>query len=265
MATTTASAISLPKPFAEGNPVEWFQKYDICCTANGWENEAKAKRLPTLLEGEALAVWLELSEAEQKSYKDAKAKIIERMGPMQFTSMDNFHYRRLLPGESLSVFVHELKRLLDHAMPKADATMRKTLLTHQFLTGIPVEVSKQLRAAGDIDDLDKLIQRAKLLMALDCGEKTAAVGLKQQTDAVEALQLKMTALTEQVAALTTQRRNPHPPASLLCFRCNQPGHVQRNCPNRLRRCYTCGRPGHIASECRSGNGNGASRSGFGRP
>ena len=77
MATTTASVISLPKPFAEGNPVEWFQKYDICCTANGRENEATAKRLPTLLEGEALAVWLELSEAEQKSYKDAKAKIIE--------------------------------------------------------------------------------------------------------------------------------------------------------------------------------------------
>ena len=75
VATTTASAISLPKPFAEGNPVEWFQKYDICCTANGWEIEAKAKRLPTLLEREALAVWLELSEAEQKSYKDAKAKI----------------------------------------------------------------------------------------------------------------------------------------------------------------------------------------------
>ena len=106
------------------------------------------------------------------------------------------------------MFVHELKCLLDHAMPKADATTRKKLLIHQFLTGIPVEVSKQLRAIGDMADLDKLIQRAKLIMTLDCDEKTAAVGLKQQTDAVEALQLKITALTEQVAALTTQRRNP---------------------------------------------------------
>ena len=44
----------------------------------------------TLLDGIALAVWLELSNAEQKSYKDKKAKIIEQMGPMQFTSMDNF-------------------------------------------------------------------------------------------------------------------------------------------------------------------------------
>jgi len=65
---TTASVISLPKPFAEGNPVKWFQKNDIFCTADGWENEAKAKRLSTLLEGEAIAVWLELSDAKQKSY-----------------------------------------------------------------------------------------------------------------------------------------------------------------------------------------------------
>ena len=43
-----------------------------------------------LLEGEALAVWLELNEDEQKSYKDAKAKIIERMSPVQFVSIDNF-------------------------------------------------------------------------------------------------------------------------------------------------------------------------------
>ena len=122
---TTATAISVPKPFAEENPNERFQRFDICCTANGWDDEAKAKRSPTLLEGEALAVWLELSEAKQKSYKDAKANIIDHMGPMQFTSMDNFHRHQLLPEESLSVFVHELKRLLDHTIPEADAMTRK--------------------------------------------------------------------------------------------------------------------------------------------
>ena len=259
----STTAISVPKPFSEGNPAEWFQRFEICSNANGWANEVKAKKLPTLLEGEALAVWLELSEDEKKSYKDAKTKILERMSPMQFVSMDNFHRRRLLPGKSLSVFVHELKRLLDQAMPGAEAATRKQLLIHQFLTGIPIDVSKQLRAAGEMEDLDKLMQRAKLLMTLDCSERTAAVG-KQQVDAVEALKEQVASLTEQVAALTTQR-TAHQTPSLRCFRCNQPGHVQRNCPNKLRRCYACGRAGHIASECRSGNGSGASHAGLGRP
>ena len=85
-----------------------------------------------LLEGEALAVWLELNEDEQKSYKGAKAKKIERMSLVQFVSIDDFYRRKLLPGEPLSVFVHELKRLMDEAMPDADVATRKQLLTHQF-------------------------------------------------------------------------------------------------------------------------------------
>ena len=155
-----------------------------------------------------------IERRREKIYKDAKAKILERMGPVQFVSMDDFHRHQLLPNESLSVFVHELKRLLHQAMPEADATTRKQLLIHQFLTGIPVEVSKQLRAVGEIDDLDRLMQRTKLLMTLDCSEKTAAVG-KQQVDAVETLKEQVAALTEQVAALSTQRVVRRQPSSLL--------------------------------------------------
>ena len=70
-------SVSLPKQFSEGNPVEWFTRFEICCRAQRWEEDVKAKRLPALLEGEALAVWLELNKDKQKSYKDAKAKIIE--------------------------------------------------------------------------------------------------------------------------------------------------------------------------------------------
>ena len=121
------------------------------------------------------------------------------------------------------MFAHELKRLMDQAMPDADAGTRKQLLTHQFLTGIPDEVSKQLRAAGEIDDLERIIQRAKLLMTLEQTEKTAVIGKQltsQQNGAVEALKEQVAALTEQVAALATGKQTSRQSPSFLCFRCN---------------------------------------------
>lgn len=47
-------------------------------------------KLCMLLRGEALTVWLELTPAEQKDFKVAKRKIICRMGPLRFVSLDNF-------------------------------------------------------------------------------------------------------------------------------------------------------------------------------
>ena len=259
--------ISLPNIFSEGDPTEWFKRYEICCNTNDWGDELKAKKLPTLLEGEALVTWLELTSEQQSNYGQAKSKILERMGPVKFVSMDDFHRRRLLPGESLSVFSHELKKLIDQAMPTADAATRSQLLIHQFLTGLPTEISKRLRAVGEIDDLGQLIQRAKLLMTIDAKEKPEerSAAVQKPIDRVEALTEQVAALTQQIAAITTNQRNVRQPARLpVCFRCNQPGHVQRNCPS-ARRCYTCGRVGHFAKDCRSGNGQGAPRMGWGRP
>lgn len=89
-----------------------------------------------LLEGEALAFWLELSEEEQENYGTAKEAIIKTMSPMEFISLDEFHKRKLRPGEALSVFVHDLKKLLEQAMLLLNKAGREPLLLHQFLAGV---------------------------------------------------------------------------------------------------------------------------------
>ena len=90
-------------------------------------------------------------------------------------------------------------------MPDADSQTRTQLLVHQFLTGILVEVSKQLRAAGEIENLETILQRAQLLLK------------KKQMDTVETLTEQVTALTKLVTVLNTQQnpcQSPHQPASL---------------------------------------------------
>ena len=119
----------MPKPFASGDADEWFKKFDLCCKANKWDAAAQALKLPTLLEGEALAIWLELSEDEQATYATAKASIVKAMMPMVFVSMDEFHRRKLRPRKALLVY---LKKLLGQAMPNLDKAAQEPLLIHQY-------------------------------------------------------------------------------------------------------------------------------------
>ena len=149
--------VSVPKPFASGDAAEWFNRF--ASQANSWNNATKALKLPTLLEGEALAMWLELGDRERTDYAMARSNIIDTMMPMGFVSLEAFHSRKLRPGEALSVFVHELKKLLDQqAMPGLDATARDQLLLHQFLGGIPSTVSRQLRATGETKTLATTVE-----------------------------------------------------------------------------------------------------------
>ena len=92
-----------------------------------------------------LAIWLEL---RQEDYGVAKAEIEKAMRPMGFVSLDEFHCRKLRPGEPISVFVHKLKKLIDQAIPNMEKETRDPLLLHQFLAGFPDGITRQLRASG---------------------------------------------------------------------------------------------------------------------
>ena len=253
--------ISLPQPFASGDVEDWFQRFDICARANGWDEEAKAKKLPTLLEGEALAVWLELTREQQDDYAVTKKEMEKAMLPMNFVSLDDFHHRKLRPGEAISSYVHDLRKLLSHALPEAGQNAKEPLLLHQFLAGIPEAIARQLRASGEVTTLDKAMTRARLLMTID-REPVAAV-VNEKPNETQFLREQLAALTEQVAALTTKASQP-PRSRPRCFNCNQIGHLRRDC--RRQQCYFCGKLGHLAKDCwYQGNDNGAPVRGNRRP
>ena len=57
---------------------------------------------------EALAVWLELTAAEKADYDTAKKKIVEKMAPANFVSLEHFRQRKIRPGESPLLYVYDL-------------------------------------------------------------------------------------------------------------------------------------------------------------
>ena len=88
---------NVPKPFANGDANEWFERFNICSRANGWDDARKALKLPTLLEGEeALAIWLELDGDTQNSYEDSEKAIKKNMMPIQGI----YFARRISPSQA---------------------------------------------------------------------------------------------------------------------------------------------------------------------
>jgi len=53
---------------------------------------------------------------QQDDYNIAKEAIQKAIMPIRFVSLDKFHCRRLRPSEAISVFTHNLKKLLDQAV-----------------------------------------------------------------------------------------------------------------------------------------------------
>ena len=68
---------AIPKPFQNGDLKEWIAKFEVCATSKGWDDPAKTKKIPTLLEGEALVVYLEMEE-DDKDYSKVKEALREK-------------------------------------------------------------------------------------------------------------------------------------------------------------------------------------------
>ena len=78
--------------------------------------KTKWVKLPTLLEGEVVVIWLELSEVDLTR----KEKLCKKLTPMESVSLDDFHKSKLYPGKASSVLYHiKLLALLGSGKPEA--------------------------------------------------------------------------------------------------------------------------------------------------
>ena len=242
--SSTNQHVSVPRTYSTGNFREWLTRFKICALSNGWDDSILHRKIASFLEGEALAVYLELSDTQKEKFSEITSALEKNFHPdsQQFDMLSAFNSRVMLPDETPRVFLHHLKNLLKGS--GVDKAAHEKLLFFRFLSGLPTDVSQQIKANLGVKTSDEALAAAQRLLK-SANAVTASVVRDCDADTEELRELKMavTSLTAKVDQLLTQgdgfsdaaalqrdrRVDQRRGARLICFRCQQPGHPARLC------------------------------------
>jgi hypothetical protein len=219
----------------------WVEKLEL--VAQLQDIRDKLKFLPLFLSGPAFAVYQQLADDVKADYAKLKKELTTAFSTNAFASYEQLRNRVLADGESVDVYLADLRRLVN-LMGQTNAD---PLLRCAFVAGLPADVALQLKSTVDAESMNlaELVSKARAMLASK-GDSAGYVcaGVRQDSK-------------------TSVRPDSK---AIQCYKCSGRGHMARDCPtdrvaarqNRVRKCYMCDATDHLVYKCpqRTGNGNG---------
>ena len=191
--------------------------------------------LPLYLDRDALALYMEMEEEDQKDISLIEARLKKAFTDGAFTP-----YRKLTmvrwAGEWINVYANQIRQLA--RLPGFKGAGVERFMKLAFITGFPNAISIELQQAPNIKPLamGDLLARARVL----------TTGNQSQ---------------DMAAAVSSPRGGITPAAksgsisNVICHRCNNEVHIAKDCRKRGICCFQCGEIGHWAQDY-SGNKTG---------
>lgn len=227
-----------------GDVVAWLKKAKL--VAKLMEIKDIASFMPLYLEGDALALYLEMSEGDQVDAGKIEGRLKEAFAQGRFEAYGKLKGLRWT-GEQVDVYANEIRRLAGLAGWTGGGLELAVKLA--FTTGFPDRISTELKQVKDFEtvSVSELITRARVLVS----------GGYQEVAAVAARGPYVMTKRQAPPSDSTGGRGGARGFNGRCFRCGGP-HMARECkePKPPVVCYRCGKEGHIASRCEQGNGRG---------
>ena len=192
---------------ATQNVVEWLEKAELVCNLRGIAHLESV--LPLRLTGSAFAVYQQLPDADKRDSGNITKALRTAFAVDSFTAYEQFVGRRLQPGETVDVFLAELRRL---AVPFGGLSDK--MLACAFVAGLPDTVKQLMMSRMDELPLAHILTKARAVLTDEVG--VAAAG--------SAMAVGAGASVKRADATS----------GLLCFQCNQPNHLARDCLPRRK-------------------------------
>lgn len=219
----------------EGDVVAWMKKVTLVARLQGLKDLASL--IPLFLEGNALALYLQLSDEEQKDIDIIQSKLETAFADDPFTAFSKLAVKKWT-GEPVDVFATEIRRLA--GLAKFTGTGLENLVKLTFINGFPDQVGVALQQMPNVLKLEMsdILDRARILTAKQVHPaEIAAVSVGAARVSTDNNNFKR---DNDGASNQSQNRGP-------CFRCGGP-HLIRNCREKVR-CFKCNKFGHVASKC----------------
>ncbi|XP_065177095.1 uncharacterized protein LOC135806835 [Sycon ciliatum] len=231
----------------------FWRKFLVLCRLQKLSTETdRMASLPLFLDGDAFHLFEQLSDTDKASESAVKKALESAYTMTPADAFRQFKARTLRDDEPVDTYVTDLKRLLALSGHTC-ADDKDMVLLEQLLDGLSLDYGRQVRMASMESDLTvtKCVAKVRALRSTDdsCRKRASVSGA--------------------VAAAAPELRQ----SSVLCFNCNEVGHVQRNCPHRRYQkggrqqrgnekprpppkeqrplmCFFCDQEGHMKRDCR---------------
>ena len=252
----TRSYTIMPEEFSGENMEDfqaWVDKYNIIATANGWNDETKQTNLPIYLTHYAFQTYMSLEDDEKVSYREAIAILKKKFFPTERKTMWRLQFRQMKRKniETIDCYLFRLRKSGTLAYPNMTSEDRENFIIEQFILGSPRELKLHLLSVNDNLNLDEIVTIAKKFEAATTLAQRGGVNTIRENPN----QQEITAIDNGEKHGNQRYTNKlQLKKGQICFRCNQYGHITRNCHIRSNKpliCFNCNKLGHIARNCRS--------------
>ena len=223
------------KPFTgDGDVVAWIKKVEL--VAKLQKVTDLASFLPLFLEGDALALFLQMEASDQADPEKIKDKLLNAFSDGPHVAYAKMVQKRWC-GEQIDVYANEITRLAGLAGFTGDALSKIVKLN--FVYGLPTAVSIELQQVQDLLALpiSSIIERARILTSTvrkDC----VATARNLPDSSCQVNDGKNVSFNCRFRAFKGK-----------CFECEGP-HMAKYCPEKKRIiCYICRKQGHTSTVC----------------